>query len=91
MRCKIVIIIKSICGAILWDQPKVKKVLVLHYTTSRKPVRCTGNLLKMKFVIYKKKLSKFVKLKMPNIYLANIHVDLCRALSGSFLLVILVS
>ena len=67
------------------------EILVLHYTTSRKPVRCTGNLLKMKFVIYKKKLSKFVKLKMPNIYLANIHVDLCRALSGSVLLVILVS
>jgi hypothetical protein len=27
---------------------KSQKVLVLHYSTSRKPVRCTGKLLKIK-------------------------------------------
>ncbi len=32
MRYKIVIIIKSLCGAILCGQPKVKKVSVLHYS-----------------------------------------------------------
>ena len=26
------IIIKSLCGAIVWDQPKVKKVSVLYYS-----------------------------------------------------------
>ncbi len=31
MICKIVIIIKSLYGAILWDQSKVKKVSVLYY------------------------------------------------------------
>ena len=35
MRYKIVIIIKSLCDAILWGQPKVKKVLVLHYSIDR--------------------------------------------------------
>ena len=32
MRRKIVIIIKSLCGAILCGQPKVKKVSILHYS-----------------------------------------------------------
>ncbi len=26
------IIIKNLCGAILWGQPKIKKVSILHYS-----------------------------------------------------------
>ena len=33
MRRKIMIIIKSLCDAILWGQPKIKiKTLILHYS-----------------------------------------------------------
>ena len=39
MRRKIVLIIKSLCGTILWDQPKVKKVSILYYSIENQIVK----------------------------------------------------
>ena len=47
MRCKIVRFQKLMWRKIM-RSTKSQKVLVLHYSTNRKPVRCTGKLLKIK-------------------------------------------
>ena len=48
MRCEIVRTQKLIWHNIM-RSTKSQKVSVLHYSTSRKHVRCTGKLLKMKY------------------------------------------
>jgi hypothetical protein len=47
MRCKIVRFQKLMWRNMM-RSTKSQKALVLHYSTSRKPVRCTGKLLKIK-------------------------------------------
>jgi hypothetical protein len=40
---------------------KNKKASVLHYSTSRKPARCTGKLLKIKFKLILISFTSFVE------------------------------